>query len=265
MRGNTRALIGALAAALAAAALGLAAAGAQAEVIYDNIPSPLPGNVPSYGFEAYSLSEFGGEVTFTVPSGQKHPQITFLMSTWACQEGTWYEGNCLTTKKHGFAGPITMIIRDTMGNVIHTYTKRVKMPYRPSASPICATPEFESPGSWYDAAENRCYHGLAFELTLKFPKKDPLPGKGAIITIQYNTSHHGPNPGTGGVYYDSLNVGMVGSPPSVGSDPTEEVFLNSTWSAMYCGEESRIGKFEGVLCPSLFEGEQPGIKIAATK
>ena len=59
---------------------------ASAAVVYNNIPSPLPGNLASFGNEAYSMAEFGGMVEFATP-GQKHQTVTVGMSTWACQFG----------------------------------------------------------------------------------------------------------------------------------------------------------------------------------
>jgi hypothetical protein len=261
------------------AALALGASSASAEQastgIYDNIPSALPGNLPSYGFEAYSLSEFGGEISYAVPGFTKKPVITIVMSSWACQEGSWHEGNCKTPRKKGFAVPITISIRNDSGELLSTFKHAYGMPYRPSASPICATPEFESPGSWYDAAENRCYHGIAFPLTFKLLKKDRFPEGSGIVTVSYNTTHHGPSPiGEGascfktpqGCFYDSLNVAMVKGAPSLGSDPTEELFLNSTWAEMYCGNASKLGTFAGTgVCPSFYEGEQPAFGVIAHK
>ena len=46
-----------------AGALAMTAGAASAsEVIYNNIPSPLPGNLPSVPFQAIQSSEFGGQV-----------------------------------------------------------------------------------------------------------------------------------------------------------------------------------------------------------
>ena len=84
---------------VAAAALSAAAAGgAQAsEVVYNNIPSPLPGNFASFGNEAYSLSEFGGMVEFT-GTAHKKQTVTVAMSSWACQYGGVYQDTCETPK-----------------------------------------------------------------------------------------------------------------------------------------------------------------------
>ena len=67
MIGQTPKRAATLAAALiaATAAFALAAASASAsEVLYTNIPKPMPGNLPSQGFEATGTSEFGGLVKF---------------------------------------------------------------------------------------------------------------------------------------------------------------------------------------------------------
>ena len=40
------------------------ASAASAAIVYDNGPTPLPGNVVSQGFEATSTSELGGQVAF---------------------------------------------------------------------------------------------------------------------------------------------------------------------------------------------------------
>ncbi len=37
---------------------------ANAEVIFDNTPSPLPANIPSLGYQAEQTSEFGNEISF---------------------------------------------------------------------------------------------------------------------------------------------------------------------------------------------------------
>ena len=61
-----------LAAVAAVSVFAVAASTASAAVIYNNIPSPLPGNLASFGNEAYSMAEFGGMVEFATP-GPKAP------------------------------------------------------------------------------------------------------------------------------------------------------------------------------------------------
>ena len=57
-----------LAAIVSVSVFAIAASAASASVVYDNIPSPLPGNLASFGNEAYSMAEFGGMVEFASPA-----------------------------------------------------------------------------------------------------------------------------------------------------------------------------------------------------
>src|ERR1700686_4504252 len=79
-----------------AAAMNAGAANAS-EVVYNNIPSPLPGNFASFGNEAYSLSEFGGLIELA-GTPRKNPKVTVAMSSWACQSGGVYQDTCETPK-----------------------------------------------------------------------------------------------------------------------------------------------------------------------
>ena len=55
-----------VATAAAGALFALSAGAAFAEtVVYNSIPTPQPGNVPSEAFEAQSVREFGGQMQLT--------------------------------------------------------------------------------------------------------------------------------------------------------------------------------------------------------
>ena len=143
------------ASALLAAPAATAAQPAAKATIYNNIPSPLPGNAPSVGFEATSASEFGGEVSFAGTNRQK-PQVTVLMSSWACQHGYWNTGNCATTKKAKFNQSLRLTVYAVgddgavgaqLGSVTHTFG----MPYRPAANySKCAGADA---GKWYSKSD----------------------------------------------------------------------------------------------------------------
>ncbi len=92
---QTRRLL--LVAIAAVSAFAVATSAANASVVYNNIPSPLPGNFASFGNEAYSMAEFGGQVEFAT-TGQRHQTVTVGMSTWACQFGSVYPNTCETPK-----------------------------------------------------------------------------------------------------------------------------------------------------------------------
>ena len=264
-----------LAATLAAAgalSVGASAAGAS-EVIYDNIPSPLPGNFASYGNEAYSMSQFGGEVEFRGTS-RNNLTVRVVMSSWACQRGNVSEATCesgLRKMKKYFSVPVSFAIysvgpENSVGAKLWERTKSFKMEYRPSVSSKC------SEGRWYDEAQDACYHGKAFVIKLTGMTVRNLPSK-AIISVAYDTTAHGPHPigempcdkTSAGCPYDSLNV-AVSEPSehtlSIGADPTEDPFVDSTYPEMFC-DGGVQGTFGPASCPAFWEGAQPMFEVTA--
>lgn len=216
-------------------AVAASAASAAAEVIYNDTPSPKPGNVVSLGFEASATSSFGGQVEFG-NTARKNPTVTVMMSSWACQTGSWFAKDCKTTMGAKFEWPVTFHVYEvgpsnSIGALVAAGSKTFKMPYRPSASPKCTG---ESAGAWYHMGE--CFNGKAFKISLPL-KVASLPSK-AIITIAYNTTSYGTTPqGTQpcssepqGCPYDSLNVGVQdgfenpsGTPPTIGVFPAPDI------------------------------------------
>ncbi len=162
-----------LAATVSVTVFAVAVSAASASVIYNNIPSPLPGNLASFGNEAYSMAEFGGMVEFASP-GQKHQTVTVGMSTWACQFGSVYPNTCETPKpQKKFKWPLTLNVYEvgpgnSVGAKLATVTKTFSMPYRPTrdTTGTCVGKGSEA-GTWYDATTNACYHGMAFPITFK--------------------------------------------------------------------------------------------------
>ncbi len=280
MTGRIPARAARLAAAILAIAGALAltagAAGAS-EVIYSNLPSPLPGNFTSLGNEAYSMSEFGAQVQFA-GAARKNPKVTVAMSTWACQSGGVYQDTCESPKTNKkFKWPITLNIYDvgpenTVGEKVGpSITKTFAMPYRPTKDDAVCTAKGYAAGTWFDAETGACYHGKAFTISFS-PAHVELRGK-AIVSVSYNTSDHGPAPvgpaecgkTSGGCYYDSLNVATA--EPSektltVGSQPTEDDYVNSTDAEMFC-TGGTPGTFGPASCPAFWEGIQPIFEISA--
>jgi hypothetical protein len=274
MRMTTRIAKLGVAMSVAAAAVAICAADASAgEVVYNNIPSPLPGNFASIGNEAYSMSEFGGEVEFAGKS-RNNLAVKVVMSSWACQRGNWKEETCesgLPKLKRYFKVPVTFRLYEvgpgnTVGAKRWERRKSFKMQYRPSGSPKCTE------GRWYDEETATCYHGKAFVISLTGMRVRNLPSK-AIIAVSYNTTDHGPHPigpaacdtTSAGCPYDSLNVAL--SEPaektlSLGSDPSEEVFVGSTYPEMFCDGGSE-GVFGPANCPAFWEGDQPMFQVSA--
>lgn len=87
----------------------LGASPALGQVIYDSTVSPLPGNLPSVGAEAYAFNQFGDGITFAGTS-RNLTTVTVTLSSWGCQNGNWYSGNCVTTPGATFSVPITFNI-----------------------------------------------------------------------------------------------------------------------------------------------------------
>jgi hypothetical protein len=264
-------------AALGAASFGSAAA--NAGVVYSNLPSKLPGNFASFGNQAYSMSEFGGMIEATSP-GFKSQTVSVAMSSWGCQTGAWYNNTCETTKPaKKFIWPITLNVYEVaaggaVGPKIASVTKNFKLPYRPSRSPQCGPPEYET-GTWFNSETGKCYHGLAFAITFK--NVHIQVRKKEIITLSYNTSTHGPAPignaacdsTVAGCYYDSLNVAIAEPGEgtlTVGTQPTPSLYLNSTEPVMYCGGPTPVGTFgptapiEGSCAANYPYESEPGIQ-----
>jgi hypothetical protein len=267
MQGRTLTRAGRLGAALLliAGVMAMMAATAGAEMftpIYNSIPSPLPGNVPSQAFEATSTSEFGGEIETSGPS-ETYTKVTIGMSSWACQSGGAEDGSCVTSPGAKFEWPVTVHIfavgpGNSVGTQVASLTKTFKMPYRPTASTKCTGPEHL--GGWYSAGH--CYHGKLFKVS--FVVKGVTIPRPAIIAAAYNTSDFGVEPQRSkapkGGPYDSLNVAVTGA-PTVGSDPiANSAFLSSTWSGAYCDKGAGgTGSFR--LDSGCWGGLQPEIAV----
>jgi hypothetical protein len=88
---------------------GEAAGGVGGTVIFDNTAAALPSNLPSYGPEAYSYSEWGGGVTFA-GTARKLATATVTMSSWACESGSWSAGTCASTPGDTYSVPIAFTL-----------------------------------------------------------------------------------------------------------------------------------------------------------
>jgi hypothetical protein len=269
-------MAGTLVAAVGVLAMGATGASAS-EVIYDNVPGPLPGNFVSLGNEAYSMQELGGQVEFA-GTARRNPKVTVVMSTWACQSGGVYQDTCESPKpKKKFKWPITLNIydvgpNDTVGEKIGpSITKRFAMPYRPTKDDSECVAKGYAAGTWYDAATDACYHGLAFPITFKVAHLELRQRE--ILSVSYNTSDHGPSPvgsapcssTSGGCYYDSLNVALAEPGEdtlTVGAQPTQDDYVNSTYSEMFC-EAGTEGTFGPASCAAFWEGDQPIFEVSA--
>jgi hypothetical protein len=228
-------------AALAAVSVTPAVYAAGGHVIYDSTVSPLPGNLPSVGAEAYSFTELGDQVAFA-DNTRTVRQVTVTLSSWGCQAGSWVHADCVTTPGATFTQPITFNIynpgaNDSAGSLIATRTQSFDIPYRPSTDSVHCTL-----GRWFDRAQG-CFNGLAVNITFDFSSQRIALPDTVVYGIAYNTSHYGPHPigegaacfsSSGGCPYDSLNIAL--SPAVVvGSKPfPNTLYQNAVYASDYC-------------------------------
>jgi hypothetical protein len=208
--------------------------------VYNNIPSPLPPNVPSVGFQATQTAEFGDNV-FLAGADRRAASATVTMSDWA------KHSDYPTMSAAGFTHRITFKIytvnhsgpTPALGSLIGTVSQDFLIPWRPEADPLC-------PGDRWRATDNQCYSGFAFKITFDLRSLALTLPNELIFGVAYNTNTWGYNPiGLPGPY-ESLNVGLATAmPPTVGLDvESDAVFWNTSTPANYTdGGAGGVGIF----------------------
>ncbi len=239
---------------------------AATNTLFTNLPEPIPGNVPSLGVEAYSMPEIGSQLQL-VGSDRNNPTISVLMSSWGCESGAWHTQNCTTSDGATFTHPITLNIYgvkpdNTPDTLIKTISQTFTIPYRPSKSDACTD------GKWSDGTS--CFNGKAFSIDFDLSGTN-LPEK-VIVSVAYNTSHNGYSPmgeqacftEDGGCGYDSLNVGLAGT-PTIGSvlPSASDIYQNTSYGPNYCDSGvSGTGTFR--LDSGCWAGYLPVFKVTTT-
>jgi len=260
---------------LALLLLTLGATQAFGQKIYDNIPNPLPGNLPSVGFEANQANQFGDRVQF---AGTSRTLTTVVqgMSSWGCQKGHWNTANCVTTPGATFLHPIKLNIYNVaagnqVGSLIASVTQTFAIPFRPSASINCVGTDA---GKWYQASSATCFNGYATTITFNLTGLGIVVPNQVIFGIEYNTTHYG-NPAIGesapcytslgGCGYDSLNVLTTADPPTVGVNPApSDAYFSTLTAANYCdGGAGGVGTFRLDAGPTCWTGFKPTIRFNA--
>jgi hypothetical protein len=220
---------------------------ASSGVYYNSIPSPLPPNVVSLGFQATQTAEFGELIQFASPANRALTQVMVVMSDWALASDwpsfdtgpTWNQPITLILYNVNNSGP-----NPAAGSVIATRTSTFAIPWRPAADPaVCGEPaQGGNPADWL-APDGNCYSGLAFVITFDFSGV-VVPSQ-IIYGVAYNTETWGANPiGTPGPY-ESLNLGLNTVPPTVGSNPfPDTAYWNTETSGNYTdGGAAGVGIF----------------------
>jgi hypothetical protein len=192
---------------------------AMGGVIYDSIPSPQPGNVPSVGYQATQTAEFGNLIDFA-GTYRDLTSVTVLMSDWAL--ASTYGSSSATWDQALTFNLYSVDNSGEPGSVIATRTQTFAIPWRP-ASAGCADPT-----AWL-AADGGCYHGLAFTVTFDFTGVT-VPDQ-IIYGLAFNTNTWGYTPTNAAGPYESLNFGLAEVPPSVGSNPVPGTAYAATGSS----------------------------------
>ena len=239
-------------------------------VVYDSVPTPYPGSVPSLGFAANSTKEFGDHIRFT-GTDRKLSTVQVTMTNWACENdftftgGTWVANRantdaCITTTGSSYQHPITLNLYtvDTsgatpaVGSLISSKTIDATIPFRPSwdATNCTAsgqTPATNSPfgGQWYDPVLATCVSGYNFDLSFDLASENLTLPDDVIVSIAFNTSDNGYTP-TGIVGpYNSLNMGLGTTGPNIGTNVNPDLlFWNTTYAGFYSdGGAGGVGIF----------------------
>ena len=232
--------------------------------VYDNIPAPLPPNVPSLGYEATSTAEFGGYIQLA-GTNRTAGTVTVTMSDWA------RHSDYPLMDSAGYIQPITLNIYTVTGTnppvtgtKIGTITQSFLIPWRPEGDSSCPDTGYGSGFAWR-ASDGKCYNGYAF--TIAFDLRSlalTLPDK-LIFGIAYNTTDWGYNPTGQSGPYDSLNVGTSAiEPPYVGSDVNPDaVFWNTSYGPFYAdGGAGGVGTFR---MDTNWSGYLPAVQFDAFK
>ena len=113
-------------------------AGAQTSgtPVFNNLPSVLPPNVPSQGFQCCATSEIGDEIRLEIDTPRRAGFATVLMSSWSLR------ADYPALSDAGYVHPITLnIYVDSASAAAHlpakTVTQSFAIPWRPVADPSC--------------------------------------------------------------------------------------------------------------------------------
>ena len=224
---------------------------ATSVAIFNSIPDPLPGNLPSQPYQAQQATEVGDYIQFA-GTARNLSSVTVTMSSWAMHS----EYPDMPTE--GFTHPLTLNIYNVdksggtpaLGSLIKTVTKNFVMQWRPAEDPINC-PTKTDPGYAYKwqstpgAPDTNCYNGFVFNVVFDLSSEGITLPDEIIYGIASNTQTYGNPPiGVPGPY-NSLNFALNTAAPSVGTDgEPDAVFWNTITAGWYAdGGASGTGIF----------------------
>lgn len=214
---------------------------ARADVaVYDTIPNPQPGNMPSLGYQANQTAEFGGLIAPDLSGGNSTlDTVTVAMSDWALKS-TWDPSGTST----GFNVDLTLTLYSYPGSgtavgagIGTPVTVDAFIPWRPEADPSCP-----ANGGWDPP---NCFNGSLSTVTFDFASQNITLPSQLIYGLSFNTETWGANPvGVDGPY-DSLNFALSSVGPSVGSQPLPDTaYWNTETASNYAdGGAAGVGVF----------------------
>jgi hypothetical protein len=233
-----------------AAVLGLTAATATASVprsVLYSSTAPGVGNIPSVGVEAYSFDQIGNEVLLR--RSVRIKSVSVQLSDWACQSGSWNNGDCATTAGATFPTEFTLNIykasstdpishETTPGALLLTQTKTFNIPFRPSASSHCTGTQA---GEWFKNGQG-CFNGLAHTITFSLWGLHVKLPKDVVWGITYSSDNSGPNPIHGtNAPQDSLNVGLAPKVRAGHNVVPDSIFWDTRFQGFTCAAPSPDG------------------------
>ncbi len=228
--------------------------------MYDSIPSPLPPDPPSLGFDAAHFAEIGDRIVLAPGTGRTLTSATVTLSSWACESGTWISG-CTSRAGATFTHPSTCKIYAVAGTdpayapgaLLASVKQDVLVPYRPSSDPACTdaaagiTYQFASTGG-------QCAIGKPFNATFDFSSLNVTLPEQVIFGVAFDTNVAGYEPIGASGPYDALNVVIMSDlVPSAGEEGPNELYLAGE---MTSGEFVRIAA-GGVGIPVRLETTSP--------
>ncbi|WP_180131979.1 PEP-CTERM sorting domain-containing protein [Rhodoferax sp. BLA1] len=217
---------------------------ASADVIFSNLPTVLPGNQASIGYQATGTSEMGDHIQFA-GGARNLTSATVTMSNWAL-------ASTYSSSASGYEKTLTFNIYQYLddtgpGPLIASKTITTLIPWRPEADGVNCS----GTTRWYSVQDKQCYNGLGFNVTFDFSGLGVVLPDDIVFGLAFNTQSYGANPtGTGGPS-NSLNYALVGDPndpitaePSTGTDvDPDSWFWKTANGGKWLTNEDNANKF----------------------
>ncbi len=190
---------------------------ATSESVFNSIPDPLPGNLPSQPYQAQQAAEFGDHIQFA-GTARNLSSVTVTLSNWA------RHSEYPDMPADGFSHPLTLNIYNVdksgavpaLGTLVASVTQDFVMQWRPEGDPSCPNTGYGAGFAW-KAANGTCYNGFAFNIVFDLSGEGIVLPDEIIYGIASNTETWGYDPIGAPGPYNSLNFAVNNiSTPSTG-------------------------------------------------